>query len=68
MRRGAKEDTAGARRSWQGPPPAPTTSRPCSPPPTQGTTLGLYVTGTGFLPLPPPVVAVFGPPTRPPLQ
>jgi hypothetical protein len=34
----------------------------------QGTTLGLYVTGTGFFPVPAPVVAVFGPPTRPPLQ
>lgn len=41
--------------------------RPYRPLP-QGTTLGLYVTGTGFLPVPPPVQAVFGPPKRSPLQ
>jgi hypothetical protein len=31
-----------------------------------GSTLALYVSGTGFIPVPPPIVAVFGPPTRPP--
>ncbi|GBF90238.1 hypothetical protein Rsub_03371 [Raphidocelis subcapitata] len=33
-----------------------------------GTTLGLYTTGTGFIPVPPPLVALFGPPKRAPLQ
>ena len=33
-----------------------------------GTTLGLYTTGTGFIPVPSPLVAVFGPPKRQPLQ
>lgn len=33
-----------------------------------GSTLGLYVAGTGFIPVPPPVTAVFGPPRRAPLQ
>ncbi|KAI8467966.1 MAG: hypothetical protein J3K34DRAFT_428877 [Monoraphidium minutum] len=32
-----------------------------------GTTLGLYVTGTGFIPVPSPITAVFGPPKRQPL-
>lgn len=30
--------------------------------------LGLYVAGTGYVPVPSPVVNAFGPPTRAPLQ
>lgn len=33
-----------------------------------GGALGLYVAGTGFVPVPPPLVAAFGPPTRKQLQ